>query len=183
MSESRRRAEFNNGESVVAAVPEARFMAWMHDAGLLVALLIPVGVFLFFYSFIAYSNPVGAGYTTEEQVILWLVPIASLACYVLWRIYRLVLTGQSPGMRRADIEIVRWGTGGRISYPSAFIRTVLPPFTGFLGLVPAIVTGEDSAAWGVILWLVFPLSALWNRMGRGWHDRLARAVVVTKTEQ
>lgn len=183
MSESRRRAEFNNGESVVAAVLEARFMAWMHDAGLFVAIFIPVGVFLFIYGFVASSNPVGAGYTTEEQTILWLVPTASLVCYGFWRIYRLVLTGQSVGMRRADIEIVRWGAGGRISYPGAFIRTVLPPLTGVLGLVPALVTGEDSAASGVLLWLVFPLSTLWNPMGRGWHDRLAKAVVVAKTEQ
>lgn len=183
MSESKRRAELDNGESVVAAVLEARFLAWLHDAALFVAVLIPIGIFLFFYSLAAASNPVGAGYTTEELTILWTVPVAALVWYCSWRIYRLVVRGQSVGMRRAGIEIVRWPTGGRISYTSALVRTVLPPLTGVLGLVPAMVTGADSAAWGVFLWLVYPLSALWNRMGRGWHDRLARAVVVTKIEQ
>lgn len=180
MSESKRRAELDNGESVEAAVLEARFMTWMYDAGLLVAVLIPIGIFLVFYSIAYELRPSSAGFTTEELTIQWLVVSAALAWYGSWRVYRLVVRGQSVGMRRAGIEIVRWPTGGRISYTGALVRTVLPPLTGILGLIPVIVTGEDSAAWGVFLWLVFPLSALWGRMGRGWHDRLARAVVVTK---
>ena len=180
MSESKRRAELDNGESVEAAVLEVRFMAWMYDAGLLVAVLIPIGIFLVFYSIAYELRPSSAGFTTEELTIQWLVVIAALAWYGSWRIYRLVVRGQSVGMRRAGIEIVRWPTGGRISYTGAFVRTVLPPLTGVAGLVPAMVTGADSTAWGVLLWLVYPLSALWSRMGRGWHDRLARAVVVTQ---
>lgn len=181
MSDSKRKSELDNGESVEAAVLEARFMAWMYDAGLLVAVLIPIGIFLVFYSIAYELRPSSAGFTTEELTIQWFVVIAALAWYGSWRIYRLVVRGQSVGMRRAGIEVLRWPDGGRISYTGAFVRTVLPPLTGVLGLIPAIVTDEDSLAWGVFLWLVYPLSALWNRMGRGWHDRLARAVVVSKT--
>ncbi|MDE0322092.1 MAG: RDD family protein [Acidimicrobiaceae bacterium] len=152
----------------------------MYDAGLLVAVLIPIGIFLVVYSIAYELRPSSAGFTTAELTIQWLVAIAALAWYGSWRIYRLVVRGQSVGMRRTGIEIVRWPTGGRISYTSALVTTVLPPLTGVLGLVPAMVTGADSAAWGVFLWLVYPLSALWNRTGRGWHDRLARAVVVAQ---
>lgn len=87
----------------------------MLDAGLFVAVLIPIGVVLFFYDLVAANSPVaGAGYTTEESTILWLVPIATLVWHGSWHIYRLVVRGQSVGIRRAGIEIVRWPTGGSL---------------------------------------------------------------------
>lgn len=114
MPEPRRRGELDNGESVVAAALEACFTAWMHDAGLFVAVLIPVGVFLYFWDLVAANSPyVGAGYTTEELTILWLVPIATLVCFGTWRIYRLVVHGQSVGMRRAaELKSAERGRGG-----------------------------------------------------------------------
>ena len=149
----------------------------------MVSVFVPVAFFLIVYSYAAYGNPVGEGYNSEELTIMWAVPVTASAVLGFYRIYRLMVVGQSPGMRRFDIEAVRFDNGERLSFTRALVRTALPPASMMIGLAAAILMGSENPAWGGLLWLVVPAPALWNRHMRGWHDRLAGAIVLCKTAQ
>ncbi|WP_419839677.1 RDD family protein [Candidatus Poriferisodalis sp.] len=157
-----------------------RFSAWIVDLLLLIVMFVPVLIFLLFYWYATYGNPVGGGHSSEELTVMWLVPIGTLVVYGFHRVYRLVVSGQSRGMRLSGIEIVRLDDGKRISFPGALVRTALSPAVAALGFTAATLAGFEYPLWGVLLWLVFPIPALWNPANRGWHDQIAGAVVVTK---
>ena len=157
-----------------------RFGAWAYDSCLLIALFIPVLIFLIVHWYITYWMPVCCGQSPEELAVAWFVVICTGAGLAFHRVYRLVVTGQTPGMRRTGIEIVRIDNGRRMSYPKAFLRTILPPAVAVLGFTAATFVGLENPLWGALLWLIFPISALRNPENRGWHDRIASAVVVTK---
>ncbi|WP_419855732.1 RDD family protein [Candidatus Poriferisodalis sp.] len=161
----------------------ARMGAWVFDSLMLMVVFVPVLIFLVVYWYATYGSPVCCGHSSEELAVMWLVPICAGAGYVFHRVYRLVVTGQSPGMRRSGIEIVRFDNGQRISYPKALVRTILPPSAAALGLAIATVAGIEDPLWGLLLGLIFPIPALWNPDNRGWHDQIAGAVVVAKQSQ
>lgn len=160
----------------------ARMSAWVFDSLMLMVVLVPILIFLLVYWYATYGSPC-CGHSSEEVIFMWLVPICTVAGYVLHRVYRLVVTGQSLGMRRSGIEIVRFADGQKISYPRAFVRTTLPPVVAVLGFIAATIAGMENPVWGLSLWLVLPIPALWNPAKRGWHDQIVGAVVVTKRPQ
>lgn len=161
----------------------ARMGAWMFDTFVLIVVFVPVLIFLVVYWYATYGSPVCCGHSAEELTVMWLVPICAGAGLAFHRVYRLVVTGQTPGMRRTGIEIVRFDNGRKISYPKALVRTILPPCVAALGLAIAVVAGFENPLWGLLLGLIFPIPALWNPQNRGWHDQIAGAVVVTKQSQ
>ena len=64
------------------------------------------------------------------------------------------LFGQTPGMALAGVRCVSIVDGGAVGVPKAFVRAVLLAL-----LIPAVIMNEER---------------------RGWHDRAAGSVVVSK---
>ncbi|MCY4516407.1 MAG: RDD family protein [Acidimicrobiaceae bacterium] len=181
-SDSSRSPEYAEGADI--ANLGDRIGAWVIDSLIMVGTFMPIAFFLIVYSYAAYGNPVGDGYNSEELAIMWVVPVTASAALGFYRIYRLMVAGQSPGMRRFGVEVVRLDNGKRLSFTRSLVRTALPPASMMLGLAAAILMGSENPAWGGLLWLVVPAPALWNRHRRGWHDQIAGAVAVgTRPEQ
>ncbi|WP_419917265.1 RDD family protein [Candidatus Poriferisodalis sp.] len=157
-----------------------RLGAWVYDSFMLIVVYVPVLIFLLVYWYATYGSPVCCGHSSEELTVMWIVPICAGVGFGFHRIYRLVVTGQSPGMRRVGIELVRLDNGRHISYPKALVRTILPPAVAVFGYAAGAIVGFENPLWGVLLWLILPIPALWNSANRGWHDQLAGAVIVTK---
>ena len=169
-----------NGKNAEYPDLSVRMGAWVFDSLMLMVVFIPVLIFLIMHWYVTYWLPVCCGQSSGELAVAWLVLICTGAGLAFHRAYRLVVTGQSPGMRRTGIEIVRFDNGRKISYPKAFVRTILPPSVAALGFAIATVAGFEDPEWGLLLGLIFPIPALWNPQNRGWHDQIAGAVVVTK---
>ncbi len=86
---------------------------------------------------------------------------------VAWR-------GRTLGQQAMGAEVVRAEDGGRLPAGRAFARAVIFWGPGVLGLIPAV----GSIA-GLIA-LIGLLSAAWDQRKQGWHDKLARSLVVKR---
>ncbi len=82
--------------------------------------------------------------------------------------------GRTLGQRAMGMYVVRAEDGGRLPIGRAYLRAVIFWGPGVLGLVPA----AGSIA-GLIA-LIGLLSAAWDRRKQGWHDKLARSLVIRR---
>ncbi len=82
--------------------------------------------------------------------------------------------GRTLGQRAMGASVVRAEDGGRLPPGRAFLRAVIFWGPGVLGLIPAV-----GSIVGLIA-LIGLLSAAWDRRKQGWHDKLARSLVVTQ---
>ncbi|WP_420624135.1 RDD family protein [Candidatus Poriferisodalis sp.] len=116
-------------------------------------------------------------------MIFILLPIATWLGYHFRQIYRVVLSGQTAGIRNAGIEIICLGTDDRLTFLRAMTRIALPIVAATAGMILALITRISELLWvSALCWLFFPLSVLWNRSRHGWHDLAADAVVVVSEE-
>lgn len=76
---------------------------------------------------------------------------AALGVFAVLSLATVGTVGSTPGKRLLGIRVVALG-GGRLTFPYAALRTLL-----LLAVIPAVI---------------------WDRDGRGLHDRLARSVQV-----
>ena len=78
------------------------------------------------------------------------------------------LVGATPGKLLFRVRVVRAADGrGHLGWWPATVRTVVP--LGLLPLVPPL---------GLVVAVVVELTAMLDPWQRGWHDRLARSLVV-----
>jgi uncharacterized RDD family membrane protein YckC len=82
--------------------------------------------------------------------------------------------GRTLGQRAMGTFVVRAEDGGRLPLGRAYLRAVIFWGPGVIGLVPAV----GSIA-GLIA-LIGLLSAAWDQRKQGWHDKLARSLVVRR---
>jgi uncharacterized RDD family membrane protein YckC len=80
--------------------------------------------------------------------------------------------GRTLGQRVMGTSVVRAEDGGRLPLGRAYLRAVVFWGPGVIGIVPS----AGSVA-GLIA-LIALLSAAWDQRRQGWHDKLARALVV-----
>ena len=124
--------------------------------------------------------------TPEIRSILRAVNlIASFAFHLVLVFYEsatIGLSGQTWGKRRRRVRVVGLG-GGAPSSARAFARCLVPAAAGIAGSVGTELAGlRASALWGLGLWFLVYVSAMWGRKGRGWHDMAAGTVVVVDPE-
>jgi uncharacterized RDD family membrane protein YckC len=82
--------------------------------------------------------------------------------------------GRTLGQRAMGAYVVRAEDGGKLPLGRAYLRAVIFWGPGVVGLIPAV----GSIA-GLIA-LIGLLSAAWDKRKQGWHDKLARSLVVRR---
>ena len=120
---------------------------------------------------LAWGLPAVVGAVTALAVSddVWTVIGAVGATVVLlWLVLAIVLgvTGSSPGKAMSGLRVVRHRDGGPIGVGPALLRSLV---VGLAGL-PTFGIGIATLAWTAV--------EDRGRQRRGWHDHLARAVVV-----
>lgn len=127
----------------------ARVLATLVDSLLLLALTVPLGLWL-----------IGPAYWEDSRlvkgplgfVIEWLLPaLAIVACWLA--------RSATPGKLLIGAQIVDANTGAALAWPQALLR-----YLGYyLAAIPLLLG---------IVWVAF------DTRKQGWHDKLARTVVV-----
>jgi uncharacterized RDD family membrane protein YckC len=82
--------------------------------------------------------------------------------------------GRTLGQRAMGTFVVRAEDGGRLPQGRAYLRAVIFWGPGVIGLIP---TAGSIAG---LIALIGLLSAAWDRRKQGWHDKLARSLVVRR---
>ena len=122
----------------------------------------------------------------EREPYGWLltplvVVFAALFLTAAYETWAKSATGQTRGKRLQGIEVVRLRDGRKPGVAAAFVRAALPLSVSVCGLVliwganPPIVTLVAIA-----LYCLTYLSAIWDRCGRAWHDRLSQTLVTSR---
>ncbi|WP_419855311.1 RDD family protein [Candidatus Poriferisodalis sp.] len=89
-------------------------------------------------------------------------------------------TGQTRGKRLKGIHVVRLRDGRKPGVAASFVRAAMPASASLLGLIliwrasPLIATLV-----AVAVYCLTYLSAIWDRHGRAWHDRLSQTALTT----
>jgi len=108
---------------------------------------------------------------TNRMVVLGLLGALLTALYfgglVAWQ-------GRTVGQRAMGLYVVRAEDGGLLTAYRAYLRAVIFWGPGILGPLPTV--GSIAG----LIQLIGLLSAAWDRRKQGWHDKLARSLVVKK---
>jgi uncharacterized RDD family membrane protein YckC len=108
---------------------------------------------------------------TNRMVVLGLLGALLTALYfgglVAWQ-------GRTLGQRAMGLYVVRAEDGGRLTTYRAYLRAVIFWGPGILGSLPTV--GSIAG----LIQLIGLLSAAWDRRKQGWHDKLARSLVVKR---
>ncbi|WP_419943617.1 RDD family protein [Candidatus Poriferisodalis sp.] len=156
-------ARLGNGRTVVLAEPERRYGARLLDMVVLLPAVVMVAQSLIFFSFAASDGNV-------EQRLLGLGGVVGLWVLVLYEPVMVARWGATVGKRAVGIRVVCFADGGWVSYRRSWLRVLLPCAAGVLTL---------GVGWLVVM-LMLAASMTSGRDWRGWHDRLAGTVVVTR---
>ena len=82
--------------------------------------------------------------------------------------------GRTLGQRAMGAFVVRAEDGGKLPLGRAYLRAVIFWGPGVIGLIP---TAGSIAG---LIALIGLLSAAWDQRKQGWHDKLARILVVRR---
>lgn len=130
------------------------------------------------------SAPTGTGGDENAQaavsglLALFMVGMASLVA-VLYEPVTTARSGQTIGKRDQQVRVVRYQDGCASEAFRCVARWAVPNAAGTLGWVVAAAIGLPMPYLGMPgLWLLIYVSPLWGRGRRGWHDMIARTVVV-----
>ena len=157
-----RPAYLGTGEMVALASPGTRFTARIADLVILAVVGSVLGAVLGSVAFTAGAVVVAAVYET--------VFIAT--------------KGQTPGKMATRIRIVRADDGAMPGWGAAAARWALPA-VGSVAQEVAWAAGVESDAMvllGVVGLLVY-VSLVWDRRRQGWHDMVARTLVINTPTQ
>lgn len=141
-----------------------------------------------------------AGGVTDQALAAWLafgLPFIALAAIqavihvFLWRVYR-----ASPGQMVLGLFTLQATRGTALSKRLSVVRWLLVLFpalimtsadaisyVGFYSIAPSV---EQAVFSGMALlvpfvwYVILTISIVVNSQGRGWHDRLARSIVVRR---
>jgi uncharacterized RDD family membrane protein YckC len=159
----------------------ARFLGYVIDVILLTAVESIVSIPFLFLPIVRFyqAHPVVTGQTppplpadlSGRFVIVGLLGAAVSALYfgglVAWQ-------GRTLGQRAVGAVVVRAEDGGPLPEGRAFLRAVIFWGPGLLGLLP--VVGQAAG----LLALVGLVAVAWDPRKQGWHDKLARSLVVKR---
>jgi uncharacterized RDD family membrane protein YckC len=82
--------------------------------------------------------------------------------------------GRTLGQRVMRIEVVRAEDGGRLPPGRAYLRAAIFWGPGVLGVIP--VLGQIAG----LVALIGMVAVAWDPRKQGWHDKLARSLVVRR---
>lgn len=123
-------------------------------------------------------------------VAMCLVPVAVVARYEAVRTAR---TGQTLGKKIMGIAVVRMGSRSTrevvlgLNRERHLARWALPHLSGLIAaLIGAAASYPVLGVYGLLVgvctgmagWMFVYASTIWSKDGRGWHDKIARTVVV-----
>lgn len=168
------RVRLGDGRVVESAGPGRRFAARLLDMALLgPALLLIVGSFVghFTSSFAFAMATVMESDRDPGFEVSPLMPLhawAALAVLVFYEPVMVARWGATVGKRVMGIRVVRFADGKVVSAGRSWARVALPTAAGVVTL---------GVGW-LVVWCAVALSVSSGRDWRGWHDTLARTVVV-----
>ena len=137
----------------------------------------------------------------ENFYVLWVLLMVPASIPVYW--YEVVFTarsGQTFGKRLADIRVVPWdgeaaviGDQDPLEFWRFGSRWAIPHGAGIVAAVVAAtvvlpgVQYQGDFGWpivgaAVVPWALVYSSSLWDKNGRGWHDKAAGTIVVKEPE-
>ena len=157
-----RSASLGTGETVALASPGTRFTARIGDLLILAVLASVLGA---------------VGGARAGSAVAVIIAAAYETAFIATR-------GQTPGKMAARIRIVRSDDGAIPSWGASAARWVLPS-AGSVARVLALAAGAASTAaslLGVLGVLVY-VSLLWDKRRQGWHDKVARTLVINTPTQ
>ena len=96
---------------------------------------------------------------------------------LIYEVWMIAAKGQTLGKMAARIKVIRVDNGGLPGWNTSFNRWILP---GFFGVMSAFFQPLGSAFFqplGLVSLLVY-LSLLWDKQRQGWHDKVAKTLVV-----
>ena len=122
----------------------------------------------------------------EYEPYGWLLTplVIVLAALFLTAVYETWATsaiGQTRGKRLKGIQVVRLRDGRKPGVAASFVRAALPLAASLCGLV--LIWGANppiATLVAIALYCLIFLSAIWDRHGRAWHDRLSQTLVSTR---
>ena len=92
-----------------------------------------------------------------------------LAIGLIYEVWMIAAKGQTLGKMATRIKVIRADNGELPGWSNSFNRWILP---GFFGAVGAFIQ-----AVGLVSPLIY-LSLLWGKNRQGWHDMVAKTLVV-----
>ena len=155
-----------------------RFAGFVIDKVINLAVLLAVAGGLFIPSFVTYyrAHPPVTGQTyTIPSDLVGRAALSGAIATVFSILYYSVLVavyGRTLGQRAIGATVVRAEDGGKLPGGRAVLRSIVFWAPGLLGFIPGI---------GLLAILVKYLSLLavaWDKQKQGWHDKLARSLVV-----
>ena len=161
-----RPALLGTGETVALASPGTRFTARIVDLFVILVLGSVLGASL--------GSVLGSAATLATTVI---VAAAYETVFIATK-------GQTPGKMATRIKIVRAGDGAMPPWGAAAARWALPAGASIARDIGAAVGIESGALslLGLVGVLVY-VSLLWDKRRQGWHDMVARTLVINTPTQ
>ena len=151
-------AELATGETVELARIGARFGARVLDA-----IIVGVVFFVLILVLAAGSASTDAADISGFSVMGILI---GLVVGVGYEVLQIAVWGQTLGKRIVGVKVIHAAHGGLPGWGKAFGRWAIP---GLLALIPLV---------GWILSILCYLSATWDRVYQGWHDKAAGTLVI-----
>lgn len=151
-------AELGTGETVELARVGARFGARVLDTIIVAVVLVAL-----FFLLASMSSSNDAADFSDFDVTGILV---GLIVGVGYEVVQIALWGQTLGKRMIGIKVIHATHGGLPGWGKAFGRWAIP---GLLTLIPVV---------GWILSILCYVSATWDRVYQGWHDKVAGTLVI-----
>ena len=114
-------------------------------------------------------------------------PLASTGGVIVGAVYEIAFIatkGQTPGKMATRIRIVRAADGAIPAWGASAARWALPAVASVAG--PFILAaGVESAAVSLlsVIGVVVYVSLLWDKRRQGWHDKVARTLVINTPTQ
>ena len=151
-------AELGSGETVELARIGARFGARVLDA-------IIVGV-VFFVLIFVFAPASTSSDTADFTGFSAMGVLLGIVVGVGYEVVQIAVWGQTLGKRIVGVRVIHATHGGLPGWGKAFGRWAIP---GLLALIPV-------AGW--ILSILCYISATWDRVYQGWHDKAAGTLVI-----
>ena len=151
-------AELGSGETVELARIGARFGARVLDAIIVVA----VGFVLILVFAAGSSSGDAADFSGFDLTGILLGLVVGIG----YEVVQIALWGRTLGKRMIGIRVIHAAHGGLPGWGKAFGRWAIP---GLLALIPLV---------GWLLSILCYVSATWDRVYQGWHDKAAGTLVV-----
>lgn len=151
-------AELGSGETVELARIGARFGARVLD-GIIVGVVFIVLIRVFAAGSASNNAADFSGFSAVRILV-------GLVVGVGYEVLLIAVWGQTLGKRIVGVTVIHATHGGLPGWGKAFGRWAIP---GLLALIPFV---------GWILSILCYLSATWDRVYQGWHDKAAGTLVI-----